>query len=306
MKFRNPETEKIYNLNEKEDCTSSGFCREIDCSECPIYPRASQSNSTCKDWVLIHPFDAAALMGYEVEEDTSTDALKDKQNILTARPDSLTKESNMGKPTDKQGNQFLQFLESFKKILSEKFGEVESEDAWLHASGTCGWASALKAASESYMPEIWDMWDKLNWWASDLLDSWLIDCAKYMDLCGENMDKSLKDWTLVECKSWCEKTGGECPERCPIEQICDLMEQPPAMLDLDEKPRFTQQDIDDAKMVKAVFGKSGTISRYNKALTEPFSNLVFDHIYINENMFPSIKEGQEYTLDEIIDGAKVI
>lgn len=72
------------------------------------------------------------------------------------------------------------------------------------------------------------------------------------------------------------------------------------------KPRFTQQDIDDAKMIRAVFGTSGTIKRYDKATTESYSTLTFNNIYINENMFPSIKEGQEYLLDEIINGVKVI
>ena len=67
------------------------------------------------------------------------------------------------------------------------------------------------------------------------------------------------------------------------------------------KPRFTQQDIEDAKMIKSVFGKNGIIKRYDKATTEPYSTLVFNNIYINENMFPSIKEGQEYSLDEIIE-----
>lgn len=67
------------------------------------------------------------------------------------------------------------------------------------------------------------------------------------------------------------------------------------------KPRFTHQDVEDAKMVKAVFGKNGIIKRYDKATTEPYSTLVFNNIYINENMFPSIKEGQEYSLDEIIE-----
>lgn len=67
------------------------------------------------------------------------------------------------------------------------------------------------------------------------------------------------------------------------------------------KPRFTQQDIDNAKIIRTVFGKNGTIKRYDKATTEPYSTLVFNNIYINEAMFPSIKEGQEYSLDEIIE-----
>ena len=67
------------------------------------------------------------------------------------------------------------------------------------------------------------------------------------------------------------------------------------------KPRFTEQEIEDAKMVKAVFGKNGIIRRYDKATTGPCSTLVFNNVFINENMFHSIKEGQEYSLDEIIE-----
>ena len=72
------------------------------------------------------------------------------------------------------------------------------------------------------------------------------------------------------------------------------------------KPRFTQQDIDDAKMIRMVFNKDGIVKRQNKAMVDPYSTLVFNNIYINENMLPSIKEGQEYSLDEIINGVKVI
>jgi hypothetical protein len=70
------------------------------------------------------------------------------------------------------------------------------------------------------------------------------------------------------------------------------------------KPRFTQQDVEDAKAVKRVFGRDGTVKRLNKAITDPYSNLTFDNLYINESMFPCIFEGQEYTLDEIIGGAE--
>lgn len=70
------------------------------------------------------------------------------------------------------------------------------------------------------------------------------------------------------------------------------------------KPRFTQQDVEDAKSVKRVFGRDGTVKRLKKEITAPYSNLTFDNMYINEGMFPCIFEGQEYTLDEIIGGAE--
>ena len=126
---------------------------------------------------------------------------------------------------------------------------------------------------------------------------------KYLEIKEANMDKPLKDWTLGECKQWCARHE-ECPEKCPIESFCDMLKEEPATMDLSGKPRFTEQDVEDAKAVKRVFGRDGTIKRLNKAITDPCSNLTFDNMYIDESMFPCIFEGQSYTLDEIIGGVE--
>lgn len=85
--------------------------------------------------------------------------------------------------------------------------------------------------------------------------------------------------------------------------VCGIAPKP-VWWTLPEKPRFTEQEVEDAKMVKRVFGRTGTVKRVDPIMTEPYSNLVFDHLYINKDLFPSIKPAQEYTLDEIIGGAK--
>lgn len=77
----------------------------------------------------------------------------------------------------------------------------------------------------------------------------------------------------------------------------------PGDWDLTEETRFTRQDIEDAETIMRVFGRDGTIKRHSKAMTAPYSNLTFNNMYINEDLCPSIKAGQEYTLDEIIGGA---
>ena len=120
-----------------------------------------------------------------------------------------------------------------------------------------------------------------------------------------NMGKPLKDWTLrevkIECAShddcegchfhhsaFCDQRGALCPDEW----------------DLSEKPRWTEQEVEDAKAVRRVFGRDGVIKRYNKVMTEPYSNLVFDHLYINEELFRSLRPGKTVTLDEIIGGAR--
>lgn len=204
MKFRNPKTEENYNLNEKETCTSSGFCREIDCSECPIYPRVSQSNRTCKDWVLIHPYEAARLMGYEMVGDHTEE-----------------KEASMGKP---------RICEVLGVEPYEKFA-IGDFTYWIDQDG--------------------DMWVE-------------------KEIVGQM------------------KCGGV---------LCTAINHPERII---RKPRFTKQDIEDALTILRVFCRQGIVRRQSRATTPPHSNLTFDYAYINEDMFPSIKEGQEYSLDEII------
>ena len=122
-----------------------------------------------------------------------------------------------------------------------------------------------------------------------------------------NMDKPLKDWTLGELKEWCYQyrkahTDKPCEQTCPIYQrgICSL--EWIHEWDIEEKPRFTEQEVEDAKTILKVFGRKGTIKRYHFC-GDP-STLTFDNLYINQYLFPSIKPDQEYTLGEIIGGAE--
>lgn len=121
-------------------------------------------------------------------------------------------------------------------------------------------------------------------------------------ICGVLGVEVGQKFTVSDTDYWIEKNGaifsdGDQRDLVGVSIICDIINHPDQII---RKPRFTQQDIDDAKMIKAVFGKNGTIKRYNKAITEPYSALTFNNIYINENLFPNIKKGQEYLLDEII------
>ena len=121
-----------------------------------------------------------------------------------------------------------------------------------------------------------------------------------------NMDKPLKDWTLGEAKEYCTSRNGNCADDCifskkGIGMVCGIAPKP-VWWTLPEKPRFTEQEVEDAKTILKVFGRKGTIKRYHFC-GDP-STLTFDNLYINQYLFPSIKPDQEYTLDEIIGGAE--
>lgn len=74
------------------------------------------------------------------------------------------------------------FLMSFKQELRKIFGDIETEEEWVSIASTRGWLNALKIASEKEMPEILELYYRLNWWASDLFDDWLLNCAKEINL----------------------------------------------------------------------------------------------------------------------------
>ena len=83
--------------------------------------------------------------------------------------------------------------------------------------------------------------------------------------------------------------------------LIDIINHPDRII---RKPRWTEQEVEDAKAVRRVFGRDGVIERYDKAMVEPYSNLVFDHLYINEDLFPSLRPGESVKLEEIIGGAE--
>lgn len=74
--------------------------------------------------------------------------------------------------------------------------------------------------------------------------------------------KPFKDWTLGELKDYCVSNAGKlaCQNgECPFQKICDKItdcdrdELVPGDWDLSDKPRFTEQDISDAKALLRVF-----------------------------------------------------
>lgn len=132
-----------------------------------------------------------------------------------------------------------------------------------------------------------------------------------------NMEKPLKDWTLGELKEWCYQyrkahTDKPCEQTCPIYQrgICSL--EWIHEWDIEEKPRFTEQEVEDAKAIKRMFGDDNFthIRKDEDGLCEMMDgpgddpNVGWCAIGMEEGMFPSIRPGETVTLEEIIGGTK--
>ena len=124
-----------------------------------------------------------------------------------------------------------------------------------------------------------------------------------------NMDKPLKDWTLGELKEWCYQyrmvhTDKPCEQTCPIYQRWICCREWVHEWDLDEKPRFTEQEVERAKAIKVLYPEICYIKNddgWLRGITKGKESIFLDRVL---SWFPSVHPGQCYTLDEIIGGAE--
>ena len=75
-------------------------------------------------------------------------------------------------------DKFLVFLKDFQRELGKRFSNIETWEKWVNVRKTVAWKDALIVSSKKYMPEVFALRDSLKLWASDLLDTWLIACAR--------------------------------------------------------------------------------------------------------------------------------
>lgn len=70
MKFRNPETGKVF---DNIQAAAHPFCARHSCfyNNCPL--KGARKDEICGRWIENHPHEAARLMGYEVVEDKMND-----------------------------------------------------------------------------------------------------------------------------------------------------------------------------------------------------------------------------------------
>ena len=125
-----------------------------------------------------------------------------------------------------------------------------------------------------------------------------------------NMDKPLKDWTLGEAKEYCTSRNGNCADDCifskkGIGMVCGIAPKP-VWWTLPEKPRFTEQEVEDAKTIKRIFDCAGDaiVERHRDHKLRLIKNGGVLGVFLNMSLFSSIQIGQSYTLDEIIGGAE--
>ena len=122
------------------------------------------------------------------------------------------------------------------------------------------------------------------------------------------MNKPLKDWTLGEIKEKCRVHPNHCAG-CPVYRSpggCRLNTSAPNEWNLSE-PLWTEKEIKMAKAIKALWPDAEDIRVRESVIGEVEYRVcagcvVFGVIYVG--YFPTMKCGENYTLDEIIGGAE--
>jgi hypothetical protein len=113
-------------------------------------------------------------------------------------------------------------------------------------------------------------------------------------------DKPLKDWTLGEVKAHCKTTIGcvGCQFRGISNVGCALNSGIPSCWGLTDKPRFTSEEIENAKAIMRLMPSYDMVMRdlYGIRLTNASRQLAFPLL---DDAFPSVAEGEKVMLVEI-------
>lgn len=124
---------------------------------------------------------------------------------------------------------------------------------------------------------------------------------------ANGVEKPLEQWTLKEMSEFCDihESVLYCMN-CPFCYSCT--KTPNGWL-LEEKPKFTAQEIEDAKTLNRILlggissigrGDSGTLS-VSFDVNERFNDC--SYACLSTELFPSIKNGKVYKFSEIIGGS---
>ena len=116
------------------------------------------------------------------------------------------------------------------------------------------------------------------------------------------MNKPLCEWTAKEIVEECDRhvcCSSECRCYNSERKKCRLKPFPPPCWNLSEPPRWTEQDKEDAMMIKRLIPWANQVNRGMEG------SLSLNPVTaIDRKLFPLLKPGESAMLDEIIGGAE--
>ena len=238
MKFRDPDTGEVF--HDSDMALDSAFnC--ADCVECPIKEKTFSSGLSCCDYVDANPYEAARLMGYEVLEDTPSNQPETSTIPFVCQRLGITP----GQPFLPHGYPGRDY-----PPLVWADGQIRR----YSPDGNHGFKVGGRAVC--WMMEHPESIEPLQGYTPEEVAFKGVEIGQVKEA---NMGKPLKEWTLGELKEWCYQyrkshTNKPCEQTCPIYQRWICCREWVHEWDLEEKPRWTEQEVEDARAVKRLLG----------------------------------------------------
>lgn len=295
MKFRNPETGKVYiGILEAMDhyCDSKEDCNDCTLRE-PVQSYAKQKHP-CYAYVADNPHEAARLMGYEVVEDTSTDTLTGRDE-LTENEDTLTVE---GMCCDcAHGGPCCSWDENENCPHKKEDGTcwvpyTKEESNVDKPCLTCdvGWGSISSVGSMSCRDEC----ERLKAWEAKKK----MDKPRICEVLGVELEEKFNagpyNDAYVDLLGIIRTNIGSAMDAY---RVCELINHPDRII---RKPRWTEQEVEDAKDILRLLEDAHSIKKYAGDIMWICNSHNVTMVNANAGMFPSLRPGETVTLDEII------
>lgn len=145
--------------------------------------------------------------------------------------------------------------------------------------------------------------------AAYLMGYEVVEDSKGAEIDQVKQVKPFSEWTLGEVKEWCYKYRCSLKEAYCEESGCTLRERGICAKewvhewDLEQNPRFTDQEIADAKAIQRLYPDAYSIKRVIDAKMLLLDDGGFVEGYVPADLFPSIKADQSVKLSDITGGA---
>lgn len=322
MKFRNPETGEVVT----DEQAHGQFCRGRNCCECPM----NQTQENCIGFRRSRPHEAARLMGYEVVEDTPSNQPEtstipfvcQRLGVEPGQPflphgypgrdypplvwadGQIRRYSPDGNHGFKVGGRAVCWMMEHPEAIEPLQGYTPEEVAFTNG---------LKQIEDAVKESAKIIQDYLNTKKEVNMDKqqkpricevlgvevdevWRAtgnDNAIYRISAGTALEYAMPKYHGDGYGEWCLSDTAH---------LIDFINYPDRII---RKPRFTQQEVESAKIISVLFPEATHIERLRGSkvlgITGAKDGWIAD---IESSLFPEIKSGQSVTLDEIIGGAE--
>lgn len=136
-----------------------------------------------------------------------------------------------------------------------------------------------------------------------------MDKPRICEVLGVEVNENFKfnDFPFDECKVYFVGTDGEIRNAkggsVTGGELCYIINNPDRII---RKPRWTEQEVEDAKAIRRIMSEyTDIVRKKDGCVTHLFltSEDVVDY-FLDSELFPSLRPGETVTLDEIIGGAE--